>query len=65
VRSLYGVAMEQRASRSMIATTSYFTKDAREFACKLKYQISLQDYRSLVDWLRAYPVSRDLRPRSR
>jgi hypothetical protein len=57
VRGLYGVATEERASCGIIATTSHFTRDAKEFADKIKYQMSLRDYKDLVGWLKQYPTS--------
>jgi Restriction endonuclease len=57
VRGLHGVAAVERATCAVIATTSHFTKDAKEFADKVKYQMSLRDYNDLVAWLRRYPTS--------
>jgi restriction system protein len=51
VRSLYGVAQQERASMGIVATTSTFTKGAMEFQSKVPYQLSLHDYRSLGRWL--------------
>jgi hypothetical protein len=59
VRGLYGVATEERASCGIIATTSHFTRDAKEFADKIKYQMSLRDYQDLVGWLKQYPRSKN------
>jgi restriction system protein len=54
VRSLYGVAQHERATAAMVTTTSYFSRPAREFAEKLKYQIALNDYFDLRHWLEQY-----------
>ncbi len=61
VRGLYGVATAERASCGLIATTSRFTKDAKEFANKFKYQMSLRDYNDLVGWLKRYPTTGKMR----
>lgn len=51
VRSLYGVAVAERANLGIIATTSYFTSPARSFARKVRYQLSLRDFDNLKQWL--------------
>jgi hypothetical protein len=58
VRGLYGVATTERASCGLIVTTSHFTRGAKEFADKVKYQMSLRDYSDLVNWLGEYPRSK-------
>lgn len=52
VRGLYGVLHHERASHVMIATTSRFTKDARDFQSAVRYQMSLKDYDEISQWLR-------------
>jgi len=54
VRSLYGVVTSERASHGVIATTSSFSRDAREFQQNLRYQVSLRDFRHLAEWCRRY-----------
>lgn len=54
VRGLYGVIQAERATMGLIATTSTFTPDAIDFATPLKYQLSLNDYRALTNWLEKY-----------
>ena len=52
VRALYGVVQRQRANAGVIVTTSYyFTSGAKEFQEELKYQMHLQDYIVLHQWL--------------
>lgn len=58
VRGLYGVVASERASCGLIVTTSHFTRGAKEFAEKNKYQVSLRDYNNLVDWLKQYARSK-------
>lgn len=57
VRGLYGVTAAEGASCGIVATTSHFTKDAKEFADKIQYKMSLRDYNDLLIWLKQYPVS--------
>lgn len=54
VRNLYGVLMHDRATYAMIATTSYFTKDAQLFQDTIRYQMSLKDYQDISGWLKRY-----------
>ena len=51
VRSLYGVAQQERATMGIVATTSTFTKGAKEFQSKVPHQLSLHDYEMLANWL--------------
>ncbi len=51
IRQLYGVVEEQKATAGILATTSVFTKGARKFEEKVKFRISLQDYRGIHQWL--------------
>jgi len=41
VRGVYGVSQQERATMGVVATTSYFTKDAQQFQRMVKYQLSL------------------------
>ncbi|TSC19837.1 restriction endonuclease [Corallococcus sp. Z5C101001] len=53
VRSLYGVVEADCATRGILATTSFFTRDAKKLAKSpnLKYRISLADYDSVIEWI--------------
>ena len=54
VRGLYGVVEAKKATRGLIATTSFFTRDAQAEQQKLKYRLALADYNDLVDHLRTW-----------
>ena len=54
VRSLYGVMEELKATQGMIATTSYFSKPAKEFQKRLKYRMLLNDFNDIVAWLNSF-----------
>lgn len=58
VRSLAGVVHAERANGGIVATTSFFTRDAREFQEQLSYQLKLQDYFGIQEMLRAAKRSR-------
>ena len=51
IRNLYGVLQRERATYSMVATTSFFTSGALEFQKTISNQMSLCDYNNLVKWL--------------
>jgi restriction system protein len=51
VRNLYGQVQKERATAGILATTSFFTKDAKEFRQDIEYQLSFQDYYGLKKWL--------------
>lgn len=52
VRELNGVVQAERATAGILATTSFFTKGAKEFQERLSHQISLKDYLGLQEWIR-------------
>lgn len=52
IRALYGVVQAERATAGILATTSFFSKEAREFQGRLQFQIQLHDYYDLQRWLR-------------
>lgn len=54
VRGLYGAKMAKSATKGIIATTSYFTKDAIDFATPLQYELSLNDFDAVKKWLEKY-----------
>jgi HJR/Mrr/RecB family endonuclease len=47
LRKLYGVVQNERLTVGTLVTTSFFTKDAREFQKMNKNQIGLKDYEDL------------------
>jgi len=54
VRSVSGVHYLKRASKSMIVTTSFFSKDAKEEASAIEHQLELKDYTDIKQWLARY-----------
>ena len=53
VRELYGTVMADNVTAGLMITTSYYTKDAREFRETVKNRIMLKDYQDL-----AFEISR-------
>jgi restriction system protein len=54
VRTLYGTLCDYQANSAMLVTTSSFSGDARAFQRKHEYQLSLQEYGDVVQWIQAY-----------
>ena len=55
VRSLYGVQAQEGANKSVLATTSRFTKEALEFASATnttEWSMSLKDFDDVFDWIK-------------
>jgi transposase len=52
VRSLLGVKVDDPSTKAILATTSRFTEDAREFCRRNTWELELRDYDGIVDWLK-------------
>ena len=54
VREFYGVHTAEKANKSIIAATSFFTSTAKEFAETCQWQLDLRDYDDVIGWIKAY-----------
>ena len=54
VRELYAVKLLEGATKAVLATTSFFTRDARALERRLIYELELKDYYAVVQWARSY-----------
>jgi restriction system protein len=54
VRNLYGTLCDYQANSAMLVTTSSFSKDARMLQQKHRYQLKLNDYTDVAEWIQAY-----------
>lgn len=54
VQRLYGVQQSNQVNKSMIVTTSFFTKPAVEECRRYKNLMDLKDYNDLKEWLESY-----------
>lgn len=54
IRSIYGVVERERASQGIIATTSHFTKGAKQESRVLRYRVSLADFEQVYKWIIKY-----------
>ena len=51
IRQLNGVVEAERATAGILATTSFFSKDAKEFQTTIANRMSLKDYLGIQGWL--------------
>jgi HJR/Mrr/RecB family endonuclease len=54
VQRLYGVQQSYQANKSLIVTTSDFSKPARDERLRYEYQMELKNYNDLKQWLEPY-----------
>ena len=52
VRALYGVRMHERATKGILATTSSFTRGAKEFFAEHVWEMESRDFDGVVDWVK-------------
>jgi restriction system protein len=55
VQRLLGCVHEKRATKGILVTTSFFTKDAQRVAESSSHNLALNDYNGIVSWLSALP----------
>ena len=55
VRQLYGTVELKQATAGIMATTSFFTKGAKELQRELEHRMHLADYLQLQCWLTKIP----------
>jgi len=51
VRQLNGVVQAEQATAGILAATSFFTREAKEFQRRISNQMSLKDYVGIQEWL--------------
>ncbi len=56
VRELYAVKVDERATKALLATSSYFTRDALIFAERHEWELELRDFEGVMEWLRMATV---------
>ncbi|KQB42903.1 Restriction endonuclease [Flavobacterium daejeonense] len=54
IRNVAGVQYLDKPGKSIIVTTSFYTKDAIELAKKIENQLDLKDYNDIKGWLENY-----------
>lgn len=60
VRELFGVKQDEKASKAILATTSYFSKDAIQFFERNKWELESKDFNGLMDWIEIYKKKKNI-----
>jgi hypothetical protein len=60
VRSLYGVKVDECATKAILATTSTFTKAANDLFKRHVWELEPRDYDGVVDWIKLATESKSL-----
>lgn len=56
VRELLGVQSDERATKAILATTSYFSRDAILLQERNKWILDLKNYDSIMEWIKQYVI---------
>ncbi len=62
VRELYGVKVDDGASKAILATTTYFSLDAKLFTEKHRWELELRDFDAIRSWIDDYMKERPAYP---
>ena len=54
VRELYGVKKLDKATKAILATTSYFTRDAKRIEEQVISELELKDFNAVTQWAKKY-----------
>jgi len=54
VRALYGVKSDEKATKAILATTTYFTRDANLFFERHEWELEPRDYEGIMKWIKQY-----------
>jgi hypothetical protein len=52
VRALYGVKVDEKATKAILATTSTFTTGAKRFFDAHRWELERRDHQGVLDWLK-------------
>ena len=58
VQRLIGAVYQMQATKGVIVTTSFFSRDAHQAAQSCKHMLALKDYFSIQSWLRELPFAK-------
>jgi restriction system protein len=58
VRELYGVKVDDGATKAILVTTTHFTSDAVAFSERNKWELELRDYDAIKEWIAKYLCSK-------
>lgn len=54
VRELFGVKQDEKASKAILATTTYFSPDALQFFERNKWELEPKDFEGINNWIADY-----------
>lgn len=54
VRELMGVKHDERATKVIAVTTTYFSPDAHQFQKRNKWELELKEYEDITSWIKEY-----------
>ena len=54
VRELYGVKVDDGASKAILVTTTYFSPDAERFSERHRWELELKDFDAIKGWIAKY-----------
>ncbi len=54
VRELFGVKQDEKASKAILATTTYFSPDALQFFERNKWELEPKDFEGIIGWITDY-----------
>ena len=54
VRELFGVKQDEKASKAILATTTYFSPDALQFFERNKWELESKDFEGINNWIADY-----------
>lgn len=60
VRELLGVKQDEKATKAILATTSYFSPDALQFFDRNKWELEHKDFDGLMTWIDMYKKKRGI-----
>lgn len=60
VRELLGVKQDEKATKAILTTTSYFSKDALQLFERNKWELEPKDFDGLTSWIKMYKQKKNI-----
>lgn len=60
VRELFGVKQDERATKGILATTTYFSKDAMLFFERNQWELEPKDFSGIMNWIEDYKRKKNI-----
>jgi hypothetical protein len=60
VRELFGVKQDEKATKAILATTSFFSKDAIMFFERNKWELESKDFNGIMKWIEDYKRKKNI-----